>query len=220
MTLSWHYVMLMAVSYLIGGIPFGLIVARMKGVDLRALGSGNVGATNVGRALGRKWGVLVLLLDASKGAACTITAGLLTSRDTTMTVMMRDYLWLGTAAACVIGSIAPVYLRFQGGKGVAASLGAVLGIYPYLTYTGLIDLLLWAVVVKATRYISLGSIVAAICLPIAFVSLCVVMKWGLSEHAPLLGLCLALAAMVLIRHRDNIRRLWAGTENKLGQPRV
>ncbi|MEK6642474.1 MAG: glycerol-3-phosphate 1-O-acyltransferase PlsY [Planctomycetota bacterium] len=217
---SWHYGVLMAASYLIGGIPFGLIVARVKGVDLRAWGSGNVGATNVGRALGRKWGVLVLLLDASKGAACTFTAGFLTSRDATMTGTMRDYVWLGTAAACVIGSIAPVYLRFKGGKGVAASLGAVLGIYPYLTYSGLIDLLLWTVVVKATRYISLGSIVAAICLPIVFVSLSVVMKWGLSEHVPLLGLCLTLAAMVLIRHRDNIRRLLTGTENKVGQPRV
>ncbi len=217
---SWHYGVLVVASYLIGGIPFGLIVAHTKGVDLRALGSGNVGATNVGRALGRKWGVLVLLLDASKGAACTTTAGLLTSRDATMTVTMRDCLWLATAAACVIGSIAPVYLRFKGGKGVAASLGAVLGIYPYLTCSGLIDLLLWAVVVKATRYISLGSIVAAICLPIMFISLSVLMKWGLWEHVPLLGLCLALAAMVLIRHRDNIRRLLAGTENKVGQPRV
>jgi acyl phosphate:glycerol-3-phosphate acyltransferase len=217
---SWHYGVLMVVAYLLGGVPFGLIVARVKGVDLRAQGSGNVGATNVGRALGRKWGVLVLLLDASKGAVCTITAGLLTSRDATMTVTMRDFIWLGIAAACVIGSIAPIYLGFKGGKGVAASLGAVLGIYPYLTYSGLIDLVLWAVVVNTTRYVSLGSIVAAICLPIVFVSLSVVMKWGLSEHGPLLGLCLALAAMVLIRHRDNIRRLWAGTENKVGQPRA
>lgn len=220
MTPLWHYAILMVGCYLLGGIPFGLIVAGAKGVDLRATGSGNVGATNVGRALGRKWGAIVLLLDASKGAACTVVAGLLSARDPGISQTTRDVVWLGAALACVIGSIVPIYLRFKGGKGVAASLGAVLGIYPYLTYSGLIVFVLWAIVVKATRYISLGSIVAAVSLPIVFALLCITQEWGISRHTPLLGLCLALAVMVLIRHRDNIRRLMAGTENKVGQPRA
>lgn len=220
MTPPWHYAFLMVGCYLLGGVPFGLIVARAKGVDIRAIGSGNVGATNVGRALGRKWGAFVLLLDAAKGAACTVAAGLLSARDQGISQTTRDAVWLGAALACVIGSIVPIYLRFKGGKGVAASLGAVLGIYPYLTYSGLVSFVLWAIVVKATRYISLGSIVAAVSLPIAFAILCAILEWGISRHTPLLGLCLALAVMVLIRHRDNIRRLMAGTENKVGQSRV
>jgi glycerol-3-phosphate acyltransferase PlsY len=129
----------------------------------------------------------------------------------------RDLVLLVTGLCCVIGSIVPVYLRFRGGKGVGASLGVVVGIFPYLTLPGLMAGIVWAMVTLLTRYISLGSITAALVLPIAFLAMSGVFHWRLSEHYPLLGLCVALSLAVLVRHRANIGRLLAGTENRIGR---
>ncbi len=206
-------------SYLLGAVPFGYLVARLKGVDIRQHGSGNVGATNVGRVLGRRYGVLVLLLDAAKGAATTVTAGWLMARLPNLgglSPSQRDLVLLGAGAACVIGNILPIYLRFRGGKGVATSLGVVLGIYPYLTWPAVAVAAVWVLVVLATRYISVGSIVAAALLPPVFAATAWWRQWSLAEHYPLLILCLLMAAAVLIRHRGNIRRLLDGTENRIG----
>ena len=220
MTTSGQLVLLLAAAYLVGGVPFGLVVSRLKGVDIRKCGSGNVGATNVGRVLGRRWGVLVLLLDAAKGAATTVAATLWLERAgpdaAGFRQVHRDLVLLGVGAACVIGSIAPVYLRFRGGKGVATSLGVVMGIYPYLTLPGLAVGVVWLVVTGVSRYVSLGSIAAAVALPIAFITACRLRNWPLSDHAPLLVLCVLLAAAVLVRHRANIARLLAGKESKIG----
>lgn len=219
---SWLFVMLIAGAYLLGSVPFGLLVARMRGVDIRSQGSGNVGATNVGRVLGRKWGVLVFLLDAGKGALCTLAGGAASHSASVMEAgrASPDWWWLASGFACVAGSVAPIYLRFRGGKGVAASVGAILGIYPYLTLPALAVLALWAVVVRASGYVSLGSIAAAVGLPLAFVGICVARGWRVSEHYPLLGLCVALAALILLRHRENIGRLLAGRENRIGAART
>lgn len=207
-------------AYLAGGIPFGLIVARLKGVDIRQAGSGNIGATNVGRILGRRWGALVLLLDAAKGAAAVLTAQALLDRSAggmqQLDPVHRDLVLLGAGLCCVIGSIGPVYLRFRGGKGVATSLGVVVGIFPYLTLPGLAAGAVWAAVVRLTRYISLGSVIAALALPVAFLLMSWGFDWPLDEHYPLLGLCVALCLAVLVRHRSNIGRLLAGTENRIG----
>jgi len=205
--------------YLLGAVPFGYLVARWKGVDIRRHGSGNVGATNVGRVLGRRFGVLVLALDAAKGAAATVTAGWLMTRLPSLGGLSpshRDLVLLGAGAACVIGNILPIYLRFRGGKGVATSLGVVLGIYPYLTWPALAVAAVWVLVVLATRYVSLGSIAAAGLLPPVFAAMAWWRQWSLAEHYPLLILCLLMAAAVLIRHRGNIRRLLDGTENRIG----
>ncbi|MFQ5410846.1 MAG: glycerol-3-phosphate 1-O-acyltransferase PlsY [Phycisphaerae bacterium] len=216
----WQIATGLLASYLIGGIPFGLIVARLKGVDIRRRGSGNLGATNVGRTLGRKWGVLVLTLDAAKGAITSLGAARLifphAGVDTPHTTL-HSWIWLGTGVCCVLGNIAPIYLRFKGGKGVATTLGVILGIFPYLTIPALFAALIWAMVVKTTRYVSLASICAALSLPIGF-GICVpLFHWPLATHYPLLGLTLVVAVMVLIRHRSNMGRLRAGIENKIGE---
>ncbi len=220
MTPTWQYAVLFIGSYLFGGIPFGLVVSRLKGIDIRSRGSGNVGATNVGRVLGRRWGILVFMLDVTKGALTTVTASLwLTWGDaglTTSRPVFSDFILLGTGMCCAIGSIIPVYLRFKGGKGVSTSLGVVLGIYPYLTLSGFAAFAVWAVVVAVSRYISLGSVAAAVALPLAFVGFSRLLNWTMSDHYPLLALCVVMAAAVLVRHRSNIGRLCAGTENKIG----
>lgn len=220
MTVGWQLILLFVGSYLLGSVPFGLVVSRLKGVDVRRHGSGNVGATNVGRVLGRRWGILVLVLDVAKGTLTTIGASAYlayTDNDSIVAAPVHlDLVLLGAGSCCIIGNIAPFYLAFKGGKGVATSLGVILGIYPYLTWPGLATLVVWAVVVKLSRYISLGSIVAACVLPIAFIGTAWISDWPLRDHYPLLGLCVALAVMVLLRHRSNMGRLLAGTENKIG----
>jgi acyl phosphate:glycerol-3-phosphate acyltransferase len=214
-------VSLIVAAYLLGSIPFGLLIGKLKGVDIRKHGSGNVGATNVGRVIGLGWGIAVFVLDVAKGLASTMAAAELIRRHPgepwTSTSAFRDMVWLGIGTACILGSIFPIYLRFRGGKGVAASLGVILGVYPFLTWPGLTALVLWAVVVRATGYISLASIVAAGTLPVGFVLFSLLLKWSLAEHYPLLVLCAFLAALVLMRHRDNMGRLIAGTENKIGR---
>ncbi len=217
---AWQFAVLFIGSYLFGGIPFGLVVSRLKGVDIRSRGSGNVGATNVGRVLGRTWGLLVFVLDVTKGALTTVTASIWLSWSdagaTTPSPVYCDLILLGTGMCCAVGSIVPVYLRFRGGKGVSTSLGVVLGIYPYLTLSGLAAFIVWAVVVAVSRYVSLGSVAAAIALPLAFVGFSRLLDWSMSDHYPLLTLSIVMATAVLIRHRSNIGRLYAGTENKIG----
>jgi len=224
MNATTHLFSLFVAAYLLGSVPFGLLVARLKGVDIRNKGSGNVGATNVGRVLGKKWGILVFILDVGKGLASTLAAAELIHRNPTeswaVSPAFQDLVWLGIGAASIVGSMFPIYLRFRGGKGVAASLGAMLGVYPYLTWPGLFAMVLWAVVVKLSGYVSLGSVIAATSLPLTFVALGFVKGWSLTEHYPLLVLCLLLAALILLRHRDNMSRLLAGTENKIGRKLV
>lgn len=220
MQFAWQIVTLCIGSYLIGAIPIGLLVSKARGVDVRRHGSGNYGATNVGRVLGRKWGILVLLLDAIKGASTSVFAApCIALLGVEISEAARDWLWLGTGVCCVVGNTAPIYLRFKGGKGVATSLGVIIGIYPYLTFSALAALVVWIAAVLLTRYVSLASILAALTVPTALVVLSGPMQWTLSDHYPLLGLAVAAAAVVIIRHRSNIGRLIAGTELKVGQSR-
>ena len=210
---------LVAGAYLLGGVPVGLLVGRAKGVDLRLHGSGNIGATNAGRVLGRRYGILVFVLDAGKGAACTLLAGWLAPPEIRANPTYRDALWLAAAMAAVIGNIASIFLSFRGGKGVGTSLGAVLGIYPYLTFPGVLAGVVWLIVAAIGRYVSLASIAAVSALPLLFVGLSFVVDWRVREHLLLLLLCVVIAGLVLIRHKDNISRLLSGTENRIGGPR-
>ncbi len=182
------------VAYLLGSIPFAYLAGRMRGIDIRTVGSKNVGATNVFRTLGKGIGIAVMVLDIAKGAAGVLIAQALTEPH-----------WpLAAAAAAILGHVFPVWLRFKGGKGVATAGGAILALTPV---PALIVLVLWFVVVVATRYVSLGSILAAIAFPPLLVAF--------REPWPTLVFGTAAAAVVVFRHRGNIARLRSGTELRL-----
>ncbi|MGE4285762.1 MAG: glycerol-3-phosphate 1-O-acyltransferase PlsY [Phycisphaerae bacterium] len=206
-------ILLIIASYLLGSVPFGLLIAKSKGVDLRKVGSGNIGATNVGRALGIGWARLCFILDVLKGMAPVVAGILLTGQDPSTAQL---FIWLLAGTASILGHIFPVYLKFKGGKGVATSLGVVLGVWPYFTVCGLVCFLIWFVCLKIWRYVSLGSIIAAAVFPIILsVEIAVIDSWQFATLWPLMVASLLLSAIVIIRHKDNIDRLLNGTENKI-----
>jgi glycerol-3-phosphate acyltransferase PlsY len=186
--------LLVVVAYLLGSIPTGLLLARAAGVDIRASGSGNIGATNVYRTLGRSVGVMTLIGDCLKGLLPVVVAGSLAFSP----------VWIAAVGlAAFLGHVYTVFLGFKGGKGVATALGVFLGVAP-LAVVG--ALAVFVAVVWKTRYISLGSITAAAVMPglVAVV-----------DGRPVLVLMTVLiAALVVWKHRENIQRLRAGTENR------
>lgn len=207
-------VILIAASYLIGSISFATLIAKMHGKDLRQVGSGNLGATNLARACGRKWAYLCFGLDVLKGFVPSITAKFVLLPASVTPALLA--LWLAVGTAAILGHIFPFYLKFKGGKGVATSFGVVLGIWPYYTVPGLICFVLWAVIVLTWRYISLGSIIAAAVFPLVMVVLTAVLKgWHFAAVWPLLAAAVILSSLVIFLHRTNIKRLLAGTEHKI-----
>lgn len=213
-------------AYLLGSIPFGLLIGRVRGVDVRRQGSGNIGSTNVGRILGRKWGYLCFLLDVGKGLLPVLWVGHYlranTMGDGPSTLTSADqWLWLAVGAATIIGHMFSVYLRFRGGKGVATSLGVVLGIWPYFTLTGLFAFAIWLAVWGVSRYVSLASIAAALSFPVGFLLLIWrIPAWHVEEVEPLLVFSCAMAILVVIRHRSNIQKLLRGTEDRGGRRKI
>ncbi|MCS6770747.1 MAG: glycerol-3-phosphate 1-O-acyltransferase PlsY [Kiritimatiellae bacterium] len=203
------WILLVVASYLLGAIPFGFLIARAKGVDIRKVGSGNIGATNVLRSVGKPWGILTFVLDALKGFIPAMVFPYLGSRWGADFHSMEIARLAGGVAA-VVGHSFPVYLRFRGGKGVATSAGALLGIAPL---AGLAGLCVWGLLFFAFKYVSLASIGAAVAVPVA--------AWLLyrSESAVVPAALTMLAILVVYRHRDNIRRLASGTEHRFGQKR-
>jgi len=188
--------LVVVVAYLAGGIPFGYLLVRMKtGRDVRTMGSGNIGATNVLRTTGRSIAVITLILDIGKGLFSVWLAAKLTAESP---------LWMSAAALAVMaGHAYPVFLKFKGGRAVASFVGAFL----YLTPVPLLaSILLFVIVVAATRYISLGSIIAAGSLPLGV--------WMI-EHppAPVVIAALVAGAFIIYRHKDNIARIRAGNEH-------
>jgi len=217
----WGAILLAALGYLCGAIPFGLLVGRLKGVDVRTRGSCNIGATNVGRVLGRPYGLLVFFLDGLKGfLLVTLARFVLLDRESgTANGYLAYLLWVLVAVACVLGHMFPVYLKFKGGKGVATSLGVGLGIYPYYTLAGLLAFALWGIVLAASRYVSVSSIVAVAAFPVFFGALARLNRdqWGpFADLWPLHLFGVVIAVLVVYRHRANISRLLAGTENRIG----
>jgi acyl phosphate:glycerol-3-phosphate acyltransferase len=190
------------IAYLIGSIPFGLLVVKaVGGPDIRGVGSGNIGAANVARNAGKFAGILTLLLDAGKGYAAVWLAGYFTHGN------MR---WMMIAAVCaVVGHMFPIWLGFKGGKGVATGLGVFLPICWQAVAAGIV---LWLAVVIFWRYSSLGSISAAVALPI-FVYLLYAPGHAPPEYVTLGTVVISL--LVLIKHRPNIARLIAGEETRL-----
>jgi glycerol-3-phosphate acyltransferase PlsY len=190
--------LLLAVCYLIGSIPFSFLIARAFGVaDVRKVGSGNVGATNVLRAAGKGAGLLALCLDAAKGACATLLA-----RHQASDPLLES---LGAAAAC-IGHMWPVWLGFRGGKGVATGVGAFLPLAPAASGLALV---VFAACLAVTRYVSLGSVIGALALPL-FAGL-------LGAPRPVFWTGLALAGLIAFRHRANLERIAKGTERRLGR---
>ena len=213
---AWTLAAILPFAFLLGSVPFGLVVGRMRGVDVRASGSGNIGATNVGRALGKRYFFVVLLLDALKAAipAAIASVIVLTQLDPPQRSAGIFGLWIGTGVAALLGHVFSPFLGFKGGKGVACGLGLVLGVFPFLTLPGVIGLALFIGIFKATRYVSLGSIVAAASLPVSYLIFAMLLGWDLSRQWPILVLLVLVATLVVVRHRANISRLLAGTESK------
>ena len=193
----------MLIAYLLGSIPFGLLIGRLRGIDIRQVGSCNIGATNVMRSVGKGWGILTLLLDALKG---WIPAAVFPFVLSTLGILSDQPDWLKIACGCaaVLGHNFPLYLRFKGGKGVATSAGVLLGIAPAAL---LIGLGVFAFVFGISRFVSLGSISSAIAVPAA---------GFLLYDGKLVPVVLTILGLLLIwRHKANIRRLLAGTENRI-----
>lgn len=197
---------LIIVAYLIGAIPFGLIIARMCGVtDIRREGSGNIGATNVFRVAGFKAAIWVYVLDIGKGVGMVLLA-----RSLDQSLLQRDLFLVLVALAAILGHVMPVYLKFRGGKGVNTALGCLLVLLPKETAAALAA---FAVIALLTRYVSLGSIGAAVALAMVLLGERFVLRQPVADVYLYLGP--ALVALVLITHRGNIRRLLAGTESRL-----
>jgi len=201
-------------AYIIGSTPFGVIISRFRGVDLRKQGSGNVGATNVGRVLGRKFGYICFFLDVSKGFIPVALVGLVLRDGNAVPDALSQAGWLAVGFGAIAGHVFSFYLRFRGGKGVATSLGVVLGIFPYFTLAGLATFALWIIIVLVTKYVSLASILAAA----AFIPIFILLNldnwlslWPLATFAAL------MSSLIILRHRSNISRLLAGKENKVGR---
>jgi len=201
-------------AYLLGSIPFALLIGLAKGVDIREHGSGNVGATNAGRVLGKKWGITCFLLDVTKGFLPVLGYGLVVG--TVLDSAVSALQWMAVAVAAVCGHVFPVWLRFKGGKGVATGLGVLLGFWPVLTFAGLAGALMWLIVLNATAYVGLASVLAAVSLPVWAVLAGLVWGVPVPALAVLVGLSTALAALVVVRHRSNIKNLLAGTESRVG----
>ena len=209
------YIILIAGAYLLGSVPFGVIIARAHGRDLRTIGSGNTGATNVARALGKKWGYVCFVLDCGKGLAAMLV-GKMMAGDTPGAG--EFCLWLTAGCAAILGHIFPIYLKFKGGKGVATSLGMVLGLYPYYTLPGLMTFAIWVIAVMIWRYISLASIIAAAVFPVVFVIMIIASRqWRFAQLWPLVLAAMLMATLVVVRHVENIKRLLEGSESKVSQ---
>lgn len=195
-------------AYLLGSIPFGFLIVKLaSGSDIRETGSGGTGATNVTRKAGKGAGVVTLALDALKGAAAVLVAQWLTDET------QASWVVAGAGVLAVVGHCFPVWLKFKAGKGVATGLGVFLAIVPWAVLAAVI---VFVVVVWRTRFISLGSILAA-----AFVPLWVWLfhTWiePVSHFVPIVAALSASSAIIIAKHHENIQRLMAGTENKFGK---
>lgn len=201
-------ILFVLIAYLLGAIPFGYLLVRFvftEGEDIREVGSGGIGATNVTRRAGRKAGLLTYVFDVLKGVAAVVLM---------RQIAADDYLWIGAAAiAAIVGHIFPVFLAFRGGKGVATGVGVFLALAPLAVIS---TFLLWLLIVYFTRYVSLASIIATAAVP-----LWTLLFYGwLMPHPHIQALLLIgviVCALIVAKHHENIGRLMSGTESKIGQ---
>ena len=190
-------------AYFVGSIPTGFLVAKAKGVDIRTVGSGNIGATNVFRILGKGAGIFVLLFDAFKGAAPVMWLSQACLKIDGGANLMWLQIICGICA--ILGHNYTCWLKFKGGKGIATSAGAFLALTPKPLG---IAFLTWVIVFALSRYVSLASIAAAVALPLA--------AWILPYSLPMKVITTVIGALAIYKHQANIRRLLDGTENRIG----
>jgi len=199
------YIMVAVAAYLLGSIPTGFLVAKAKGIDIRSVGSGNIGATNAMRVLGKPAGIFVLLMDAAKGFGAVWLAALLLKQFNANADVETARIIAGIFA--VLGHNYTCWLKFKGGKGIATTAGVYLALAPWAVLVGLVVFILAMVF---TKYVSVGSIAAAVALPATV--------WIMTPQNIFLGIVsTALGALAIYKHKSNIQRLLAGTENRLGK---
>ena len=191
-------------SYLLGSIPFGYLAGRLEGIDLRKFGSGNIGATNAVRVLGKKYGYPVFALDFLKGFGA-VRISMVIALGPPPNWNSPEIFGIAAAISCVIGHSYPPWLKFKGGKGVATSAGALFALAPI---AGFIGVAIWIVTFLVTRYVSLASVTAAVALPIVIL----VLSWRNENARAIFYFSLCVAAVVIWRHRSNLSRLMRGTE--------
>jgi len=192
------------VSFLVGSIPFGLIIAKAKGVDIRQHGSGNIGATNVGRVVGKAYGILVFALDFLKGLLPVIIARPIVADEANAPILL-----VATALAAILGHNYPPWLGFRGGKGISTSAGALIALFPIAL---LIGLLVWILLFKCTRYVSVASMAGAVVIPAA---LAVEMSTRDNWQWAYLAFGILIALLAIWRHRSNIINLIHGREHRI-----
>lgn len=193
---------LLLAAYIVGSMPFGLLAGKLKGVDIRDHGSGNIGATNVFRICGKGFGIAVLLLDMLKGLGPVILAQHFSSETDSLTP-------IAAGVAAILGHNFPVWLKFKGGKGIATSAGVFAGLLPWAL---LVAAVIWLIIFAVTRYVSLASIIAALSLPVTMAILTFGQGGGRSRVDFYFALVVGLLAVW--RHRINIQRLRQGTEHR------
>jgi glycerol-3-phosphate acyltransferase PlsY len=207
------YLITAVLAYFLGSIPTGYLVAKAKGVDIRAVGSGNIGATNVFRILGKGPGFFVLLVDALKGfLACGLVANLVWQvfgKPGTDVGNAHDYQGIVAGISAILGHNYTCWLNFKGGKGIATSAGVLIALVPKAF---LATFAVWLLVFLASQFVSLASIVAAFILPFA--------TWQLEKRPVLIVITALMAALAIYKHRANIQRLLNGTENRVGKPKT
>jgi glycerol-3-phosphate acyltransferase PlsY len=233
---------LLAIAYLVGSIPVGLIIARTHGIDIRKHGSGNIGATNVWRVLGRRVGITCFILDFLKGLVPAIMATAFSTRGFTSTPppnlkdfdsVMLNLGPLAIAGAAVLGHIFPIWFGFRGGKGVATGFGSLLGCYPVMTIAMTVAVAIWLICLRITRMIGVSSVITAALAPVIVLAApALAIRWrmfpGNEVHAgtkmgfgdgvldwPYVALTAILSAIIIYRHRANIARALAGKEPKV-----
>ncbi len=204
-------------GYLCGSVSFALILGKLRGVDVRKVGSGNVGATNLGRVLGRRWGVACFVLDVLKGFGPVFVAGLSMGFIGEQALEpAAAWRWLAVMVCPVIGHVFPIWLKFKGGKGVATAFGVLLGVWPVLTVPALGALVVWIIMARAFRYVGLASAAAAVSLPVIVWGVGTWRQQPFASQLPFLVVTSLLALLVIVRHRGNLVRTIKGTEPKIG----
>jgi len=203
------YIVGIIISYLIGGIPFGYLIAVIKGIDIRTEGSGNIGATNVGRVLGKKYGLIIFILDMLKGFIVVFFIPALVSSAVNIQTTTDNLLVVLCGFCAVLGHAFPVYLKFKGGKAVATSFGVFIWLVPISIG---IAFGVWLLTVIVTRYVSLGSMIGSLSLVGVIV---IVVDSPFGDNICLTAMSVAVAILIIARHTSNIQRIIAGTEKKV-----
>ncbi len=199
-------VALLPPAYLLGSVPFGFLVGLAKGVDVRHAGSGNIGASNVGRLLGKRFFFIVFILDMLKGLLPMLLAAAISNRTAPSSRIYVLVLLVGFAS--IAGHMFSIFLKFKGGKGVATSAGVVLGLWPYYTLPGLLAIGVFIATLYLSRYISVSSMTASITFPLAYLAIGLHRGWDpQGEQLPLLLFAILMAVMIVYKHRTNIARL-------------